>query len=550
MKTLVILRTHRADPETLAAFDRYAGLRSADVVVCCDERSGAVDLGGRTKVGFDAKVMAKLGLFRHPACGWRCGDYAYYVTRTILPDYDFYWLVEPDVVMNTADLDGTFEALNATTADFLAPHLGPRDHRWGWYRTMHRTYPEVYGFIFPITRLSAAAIDHLHAARRDGGISLTRYALHSWPNDEAFVATELHHHSFQCKELGHNVPGCYTPHTLRTGTPWDRTQLSKEPPDGHIYHPVRHFSAWFETESKWATDYAIRRRGKYHVHFRAHIRKLVKFWFGTTEHAALHSAGLFPLMLVSRMKLEASYIDEAGRFGPYRETEARAHRPIRMLARRYHPRRSGRAYATAYFLSENVGARSDQVAALADFSWYDPEPLHEVPVTFALPYAYDFDHDVLLLTVHPLPSSVLMAASILDEQRRQACIGCQVNFRHLHRFYPIPAMLPAISFLHIGDDSMRAEALETLRSMGKRAVAEPPALAQLAHQSERFLRVRRQWRDALLWAAVGQVFVTYGASAAPIVFVVSEDILAIRGALEALLRDVAFANQVDEVAFL
>jgi hypothetical protein len=49
---------------------------------------------------------------------------------------------------------------------------------------------------------------------------------------------------------------------------------------------------------------------------------------------------------------------------------------------------------------------------------------------------------------------------------------------------------------------------------------------------------------------VGQVFVTYGASAAPIVFVVSEDILAIRGALEALLRDVAFANQVDEVAFL
>jgi hypothetical protein len=411
---------------------------------------------------------------------------------------------------------------------------------------MRHCYAAVYGCIFPITRLSARAIDHLHAARRNTPVPDTPAAVDGWPNDEVFVATELQNHGFECRELGYVHPELYTRNSLRTGVPWDRDTLAAQIPDGRIYHPVRRFSTWFEEQSKWAADYSVSGRGRGHAHFRPDVRKLIRLASSVTEHKELYGAALFPLMLASRMTLEATYVDEAGRLGSYREISASPDRAIATLAGRFHPRDSRRTFATACRLEGIEDMRSRQVAAASDFSWHDIEPLQFPPVTFSLPYACDFDQNTLLLTVHPLPSTVLSADSVLDEQRRQARVGCWVDFRHLHRFYPLPAKLPAISFLLIGDAESRGEATHQLRRAGTRPVTNPPALMQLARHSDQFFKLRRRWRDALLWAAIAPAFVTYGTTLDAMVFVVSDEMLPLRGTLQALLVAPQFFFGVDE----
>jgi hypothetical protein len=239
-------------------------------------------------------------------------------------------------------------------------------------------------------------------------------------------------------------------------------------------------------------------------------------------------------------------VDEAGQLGSYRETETRPDRAIQMLAREFHPRSNGRSFATAHLLVPVRGGRFQHVPTVADFSWGEAEEIHIPPVTFAVPYACDFDNESLWFTVHPLPSAVLSADSVLQEQRRQACVGCRVDLRHLHRFYPIGTQLPPVSFLLIKDASERAEATRRLRGAGRRVVADPSALMQLAMQSNRFFKLRRRWWDSVLWATIAPAFVAYGGTFDPVLFVVSEEILSLRGVLQSLLVETEFFNSIAE----
>ncbi len=108
MRNLIIVRTHRADAASLAAYDRYAALPGTDVVFCVDERAGEADMGGRAKIGFNQGTLDAMGLYAHPEYGWRCGDYCHYVVRAARPAYDAYWLIEPDVLIHEDDAGGFF----------------------------------------------------------------------------------------------------------------------------------------------------------------------------------------------------------------------------------------------------------------------------------------------------------------------------------------------------------------------------------------------------------------------------------------------------------
>ncbi len=546
MRTLVILRAHKADADTFAAYDRYAGLRSADLVICCDERNGAVDMGGRAQLSWDRDRLAALGLFAHPRCGWRCGDYAYYVTRAARPDYDLYWLVEPDVVINVDDLDAAFDRLNSAEADFLAPRFALRDDRWEWARTMRYRYERVYGCIFPLTRLSARAIDHLHAARRASLVAESAETFAAWPNDEAFVSTELYNHGFACLELQSGLPGCYTRETLRTAIPHDRAALESRQPDGLIYHPVRDFNAWFEDGSRWAADCGQRRRGGFEPPARGQVMRLLGLAAACAEHEGLGDAAMFPLMLASDQA--AGVLDpdvpELARI----DLRSRQGRAARMLAREFGPRRNGRVFATAHLLGSGDDRRPLAVANVADFHLGDAVALHTLPARFALPYAFDFEAECLLFTIHPLPATVLYAASVLEEQRRSACVGCQVHVRHLTRFYPLEGARREVRFLVLADAVARRDAGERLRARGVPAVADPPALMQLAAAATRFLDVRSHWQPGLLLAAVAPAFVTYGAAEAPVVFVVPEDVLRLRTALQAVFANCTMVNHAEALA--
>ena len=164
MRELIVVRTHLADAPSLAAFDRYAAASGRDVTFCCDERKGPVETGSRRKVTLDAAAMEALGLLPHPNAGWRCGDYFYYATRAAMPDHDFYWLVEPDVLVNAPDLAAFLDGFADPATDFTAARLGPRDARWVWHRTVADDYPENPRFTGRIhwVQLDTGEDDHDH----------------------------------------------------------------------------------------------------------------------------------------------------------------------------------------------------------------------------------------------------------------------------------------------------------------------------------------------------------------------------------------------------
>ncbi len=510
MRTLIIVRTHRGDPATLRAYDRYATLADADTIICCDERAATTDFGTLDKIGFNNATLAELGLLPHPNCGWRCGDYAYYVTRMARPDYDYYWLIEPDVLFHTADIDATFASLNAARSDFLAPRFYARDARWDWHRTMSGTYDSVFGCNFPITRLSARAIDHLHNARRMMSAIETPDTTENWPNDEVFVATELTNHDFDCRDLNEHRPGTYTHDSFRNRVPHDRARLQAQSPDELIYHPVREFADWFEENSAWAAEYGRRRRTAQEPVVRHHVRRLLGLAAGSLAHEALRDAALLPLMLAGRDRRVGTHATPDALAAEFPDRAQKQDLGVRLLARQFGPRKQGRVFATAHLLAPAEDGRPLAVSTQADFQLGEAQPLHSLPVRFGLPYATDFDDETLLFTLHPLPEAVLCAASMLEEQRRSAAVGVRALVRHLHRFYGPPQLL-TFDLLVIGGAAPRSDAADRLRATGIPAVVDPPALVQLAANFARFLEVRRPLQPMLLWAALAPVLQVQGA---------------------------------------
>lgn len=249
MSDLLVLRTHEGGAALEAALAPYRGLRGLDLAVAMDERSGPVAVpAGVAKVSLSDAAAAAAGLPVLPKWTYRCGDYALYLVRRALAGYDRYWMIEPDVRINAGSAQDFFDLYAAAEQDFLATEVGPRQAGWSHHRTMARFRPEVHGCLFPLVRLSGAALDHLQARRaalypewqaaNEAGPRLR------WPNDESFVATELAHAGFAMADLndfGRRVHGAgwgfrYPVHA--------RAALF-ETPDGMIYHPVEATTAGF-----------------------------------------------------------------------------------------------------------------------------------------------------------------------------------------------------------------------------------------------------------------------------------------------------------------
>jgi hypothetical protein len=420
-RTIILLRAHRADAQTFAAYDRYAALAATDVLIVCDERRGVVDMGGRHKVGYTVPKLRELGLLPHPKCGWRCGDYAYYVARRAFPDYDFYWLTEPDVLLNTDDLAAFIAAFGTSPADFLASRLRPANDGWDWYRTMADRYAQVYGCIFPITRLSGRAIDHLHAARRAARQPPSDEIFAAWPNDEVFVATELMNHGFACADFNGVRPGSYTEHSLRTGLPHDREDLRGAAPDGLIYHPVRDFTAWFAENAAWADEAARRLRDEPDVPpLRDHVMRLFRLARTCLERPAMRDAALVPLLVIRGSDREAP-TSWPGRDATRAEAE-------RLLDKHFAPPDGAAAVARVYPVLEPPRALMEGAAHVDDFAVGAGFDLARFPSGFALPYAVCSERRILRFTLHAWPAALLPGESGAVSQRRLAAFVCDVSW--------------------------------------------------------------------------------------------------------------------------
>ena len=180
-RSIIAIRTNKWTVNEQRIFDALSDYWGDNIKVVfhnrpddCVPPCGVVDIN-------DA-VIEKMQLRVIHDWGWRCGDYAYYALRQAHPDYEYYWLIEPDVFLS-GDARAFFSLFEAESADVIGLDVAEFDpnHRFA----THVGNAKPMRAIFALTRFSGAAIDFAYKRR-------VNYATKSVPpynyaNDELFM---------------------------------------------------------------------------------------------------------------------------------------------------------------------------------------------------------------------------------------------------------------------------------------------------------------------------------------------------------------------------
>jgi hypothetical protein len=201
----------RTTPEALASAsslgDRLAAASGLAVAMLIDERRAPAGECRHAKIGLTRAGYADLGLHMPPDVGWRCGDYGLYAARHRYPQIEHFWLFEDDVRV-TGDAERLFRiSADLPELDLMVARLAPARADWWWWPHLSSSDAPPWRCFFPVMRISARALDTLHAIRRKHSGQLSRKAL--WPNDEAFVATTVVHQGFARADLNDVCPALY-----------------------------------------------------------------------------------------------------------------------------------------------------------------------------------------------------------------------------------------------------------------------------------------------------------------------------------------------------
>jgi hypothetical protein len=225
-------------PHTEAFADRLAAESGHRVCCIVDERQGVVEVGGFDKISLTRPACRALGLYCPQDFGWRCGDYGFYLARQRFPEERYFWLMEYDVRLSGPHMGDFFEAFaDADEVDLIAGYYRRAERWWYWTHTMIARGQEVWRCLFPVVRLSARAIDLLHAQRRAYAHRPLRLA--NWPNDESFVATVLSRHAdMRCADLNDFGRPLYDPTTYTFNAPIDGDALDERSAPLRVFHPI------------------------------------------------------------------------------------------------------------------------------------------------------------------------------------------------------------------------------------------------------------------------------------------------------------------------
>ncbi len=239
MRVLAAIRTNKWTEEEERLL---AALRSGfgdDVMVVYHNR-GAMVSPPLPVVDVNSAWVLRNRLPLVPDWGWRCGDYFYYALRAARPDYDAYWLIEPDVHF-TADAAGFFRCFDAAGEDVLGHDLGPFSKEIRFTRGL----PDMahYRAIFALTRFSGRALDRLFALRQalsEGPVSLRDY-----PNDEIFAFTHaVADKGLVCGRLEDHAPDWFADTQFAPDPDMLFDLVVKDAAPGRVLHPVRSRAAF------------------------------------------------------------------------------------------------------------------------------------------------------------------------------------------------------------------------------------------------------------------------------------------------------------------
>lgn len=187
MKQIAAIRTHcwgEAEERLMTSLRQAFGFDVAVVYHNRAPKAGPkIDVVDINQAWLDAQ-----GLGASSDWGWRCGDYFYYALRQAKPDYDFYWLLEPDVLF-TGHARSFFASFNDDTSDLLGIRPQP-------FNAPHHPFLETLGHldpyraIFAMTRFSDRALDRLFELRLEN--SQIKTGWRGMANDELFTFSHVH----------------------------------------------------------------------------------------------------------------------------------------------------------------------------------------------------------------------------------------------------------------------------------------------------------------------------------------------------------------------
>lgn len=244
--TAILVRTHYVDDQVRGFIASLSEASPYPVHALVDESRAPVDFGDIAKISIGPDLPQAFGLYAlTPNLYWRCGDYGLYAARRALPAMRRFWLIEPDVRLHLAQPSRFFTRFEDDPADLLAARLRPAEADWDWRLTLDDGGP-VWGCLFPLVRISAAALDPLLAARQaaSAAFGAANGDPRLWPNDEVFTATTLMRAGLTCRDL--NADGqVYDPDRFGFWWPLSDRQLATEGREGFAYHPVLNGDAYF-----------------------------------------------------------------------------------------------------------------------------------------------------------------------------------------------------------------------------------------------------------------------------------------------------------------
>ena len=234
MRVLAAIRTNKWTDEEERLL---AALRPAfgdDVTVVFHDRGPQVTPPVPV-VDIDAGWVQHNGLAVVPDWGWRCGDYFYYALRQARPEFDGYWLVEPDIHFTSESTD-FFVKFEKATEDALGFDLAPFGRDMRFARGL--SGPAPYRAIFALTRFSGRALDRLFGLRQT--MAAVPLSMRDYPNDEIFSFSHVvADPELTSAPLETYAPGWFENSQFDTDPDLLLDVVQRDMPAGKVLHPVR-----------------------------------------------------------------------------------------------------------------------------------------------------------------------------------------------------------------------------------------------------------------------------------------------------------------------
>jgi hypothetical protein len=177
---------------------------SGDVHIFVDETHGPVGPIAHDRViRATENDMTELAVVLNPPGGvfWYSVDYPLYYFYLRNRSYDYYLMCEHDAVLNI-DIDEFVQMADRDRVDYVGFPLAET----GWaLHTAEGAYPKsfkLYQWINCISLHSKRSLEFLLERRQVLARRYTTGEIPNWPNNEAFIPTEMHNNGFVVRELG------------------------------------------------------------------------------------------------------------------------------------------------------------------------------------------------------------------------------------------------------------------------------------------------------------------------------------------------------------